>query len=178
MTPQPKSPQTQDRDVTSPEYTDWTAIGGTALLVAAGTILLCMSTSVCFFNDAPPQPSRQATGASGKEAMLRAPAGPGVDHADAADFDRKVLRSDVPVLVDFYADWCAPCRAMSPVLEELARENPSVRIVKVNVDESPELASRYRVDTIPRLIVFKGGRPTAQHSGIADKARLNALLNR
>ncbi len=110
--------------------------------------------------------------------MLRAPTGPGIDHADATDFDRKVLRSDVPVLVDFYADWCGPCRAMSPVLEELARENPSVKIVKVNVDESPELASQYRVDAIPRLMVFKGGQPTAQHSGVANKTRLNALLSR
>ena len=110
--------------------------------------------------------------------MLRTPTEPRVEHVDTAEFETKVLRSDLPVLVDFYADWCGPCRALSPVLEELARENPAAKIVKVNVDESPELAVRYRVDTIPRLMVFKDGKPVAQHSGLANKARLNALLQR
>lgn len=101
-----------------------------------------------------------------------------IEHADESDFALKVLQSEVPVLVDFYADWCMPCRMLGPVLEELAREVPSVRIVKVNVDENPELAMRYRVTSIPYLLVFRDGKPVAQHLGLADKATLRALLNR
>lgn len=101
-----------------------------------------------------------------------------IEHTDEGDFALKVLRSEVPVLVDFYADWCMPCRMLGPVLEELAREVPSVRIVKVNVDENPELAMRYRVTSIPYLVVFRDGKPVAQHLGLADKATLRALLNR
>lgn len=110
--------------------------------------------------------------------MLRAETVNRVQHADAGDFDRQVLRSEVPVLVDFYADWCGPCRALAPVLDELARETPNAKIVKVNVDDNPELALQYRVDSIPRLIVFKDGRPVAQHSGLASKGYLKSLLAR
>lgn len=110
--------------------------------------------------------------------MLQAGSTSRIEYANVLDFDEKVLRSDVPVLVDFYADWCGPCRAMSPVLEQLAGENLNIKIVKVNVDENPHIALQYRVDAIPRLMVFKQGRPTAQHSGIAGKAHLAAMLNR
>jgi thioredoxin 1 len=78
-------------------------------------------------------------------------------HANEANFDQQVLAADVPVLVDFYADWCGPCRMIAPVLEELARETPAARIVKVNVDENPALASRYGISSIPSLLVFKNG---------------------
>ena len=101
-----------------------------------------------------------------------------VEHVHAGNFSRKVLRSDAPVLVDFYADWCGPCRAMAPVLESLAHENPHVKIVKVNVDESPELAARYRIQSLPSLLVFRDSQPMAQHVGLADKASLKRLLLR
>lgn len=101
-----------------------------------------------------------------------------VEHADQSDFALKVLQSDVPVLVDFYADWCMPCRMLAPVLDELARETPGVRIVKVNVDENPVLAMRYRVSSIPYLVVFRNGKPVAQHLGLADTATLRALVAR
>ena len=110
--------------------------------------------------------------------MLRAETENTVLHVNTEDFAAEVLRSETPVLVDFYADWCGPCRALSPVLEQVARENPNAKIVKINVDDNPELAQQYRVDSIPRLIVFKNGRPVAQHSGLAGKAHLNALLSR
>jgi len=165
-------------------FTHWTTLGGLALFALAGAISLCTWSPGCFLSAAPAKQatpakqSTQTTEPSRGETMLRTPTEPRVEHVDTAEFETKVLRSDLPVLVDFYADWCGPCRALSPVLEELARENPAAKIVKVNVDESPELAVRYRVDTIPRLMVFKDGKPVAQHSGLANKARLNALLQR
>ena len=80
------------------------------------------------------------------------------------------------MLVDFYADWCRPCQALAPVLEELARETRDAKIVKVNVDESPQLAAAYRISSIPSLIVFKDGKPTAVHQGLASKKQLKWLL--
>jgi thioredoxin 1 len=81
-------------------------------------------------------------------------------------------------LVDFYADWCGPCRALSPTLDEIARETPGVRVVKVNIDRSPELAARYQVSSIPALRVFQQGKVTATHVGLATKERLQSLLSR
>jgi thioredoxin 1 len=91
-------------------------------------------------------------------------------------FDRHVLASEVPVLVDFYADWCGPCKALAPTLEQVAKENPQARVVKVNIDDSPELAARYGVRSVPRLMVFKNGQIAAQQNGVAGKTRLNAML--
>lgn len=109
---------------------------------------------------------------------LTNPTRPAVEHASQNDFAGKVLQDEGTVLVDFYADWCMPCRMLAPVLDDLAREAPNVRIVKVNVDENPELAMRYRVTSIPYLVVFRAGRPVAQHLGLADKATLRALVAR
>jgi thioredoxin 1 len=99
-----------------------------------------------------------------------------IEHADEQSFQQLVLGSEVPVLVDFYADWCFPCRLLAPALEELARETPNVRVVKVNVDENPLLASRYRISSIPAVMVFKDGQVTAQHLGLAGKDELKAML--
>ncbi|MEE1199622.1 MAG: thioredoxin, partial [Christensenellales bacterium] len=75
-----------------------------------------------------------------------------------ADFQQEVLESKTTVLVDFWASWCGPCRMLTPILEELAAENPQVKVCKVNIDEEPELASAYQVMSIPTLIVFKDGK--------------------
>jgi thioredoxin 1 len=99
-----------------------------------------------------------------------------VHHADESNFAELVLNSDVPVLVDFYADWCGPCRMVGPVLEELARETTDARIVKVNVDHSPALAARYGVSSIPSLKVFDGSKVVDEHLGVANKHRLKAML--
>jgi len=99
-------------------------------------------------------------------------------HANDASFQREVLKSDVPVLVDFYADWCGPCRALAPVLEEFAQENTGVKIVKVNVDDSPASARRYGISSIPSLLAFDGGEIVAEHVGMANKAHLKRLLAR
>jgi thioredoxin 1 len=99
-----------------------------------------------------------------------------IEHADKNSFYKKVLRAETPVLVDFYADWCGPCKALAPVLEELAREVPGAKIVKVNVDRSPELADHYGIDSIPSLIVFREGRASQRHQGLASKEALRRLL--
>lgn len=101
-----------------------------------------------------------------------------VVHANDASFQREVLKSDVPVLVDFYADWCGPCRALAPVLEEFAQENTGVKIVKVNVDDSPASARRYGISSIPSLLAFDGGEIVAEHVGMANKSHLKRLLAR
>jgi thioredoxin 1 len=99
-----------------------------------------------------------------------------VHHADEANFAELVLNSDVPVLVDFYADWCGPCRMVAPVLEELAQETTDARIVKVNVDHSPQLAARYNITSIPSLKAFVDGKVVDEQVGLAGKARLKAML--
>ena len=100
-----------------------------------------------------------------------------VEHATEANFHELVLNSDVPVLVDFYADWCGPCRMIAPLLDEIASEEPDAKVVKVNVDHNPQLAAQYGISSIPSLKVIKGGKVVAQHVGMADKASLKALMS-
>lgn len=102
----------------------------------------------------------------------------GVVKVTENSFDDQVLKSDVPVLVDFYAEWCGPCHVQAPILEELAQEIESAKIVKVDVDESQELAKRYNVSSIPTLLVFKNGQVVARHEGVASKEQLKTLLAR
>jgi thioredoxin 1 len=94
-----------------------------------------------------------------------------------ANFASDVLQSDTPVLVDFWADWCAPCRKVEPVLEEIASEmGDKVRIVKLNIDENPETARAYRVMSVPTLTVFKGGEPVQSVAGAKPKGDLVRLI--
>ena len=97
-------------------------------------------------------------------------------HADLESFERIVLESEAPVLVDFYADWCRPCQMLAPTLEELAREMPEARIVKVNVDDNPQLAGHFGISSIPALMVFKDGNLVAKRLGVLDKGSLRQLL--
>ena len=95
----------------------------------------------------------------------------------AANFENELLRSDKPVLLDFYADWCGPCRMPSPVLYELAEENSStLKVGKVNLDEQTELAARFQVSSIPMLVVFKDGKVAAKSVGYRPKAEIVAML--
>lgn len=100
-----------------------------------------------------------------------------VVHVKESNFDAEVLQSEVPVLVDFYADWCGPCKKLSPLLDQLAYQTEGARIVKVNIDDSPQLAVRYGVKGIPHLKVFKDGKAVAQHVGVANRQQLAELLS-
>ncbi|MFR9307290.1 MAG: thioredoxin [Lachnospiraceae bacterium] len=93
------------------------------------------------------------------------------------NFENEVLKSDKPVLVDFWATWCGPCRMLSPVISELAEEYEGrVKVGKVNVDEQQELAMKYRVASIPTVILFKDGQPVQTSVGARPKAQLEAML--
>jgi thioredoxin 1 len=93
-----------------------------------------------------------------------------VGHVGDQDFENEVLHSEVPVLVDFWAEWCTPCHIVSPVVEEIAREQQGkLRAVKLNVDDSPDIAQHYGVMSIPTLILFKGGEEKARVVGARGK---------
>lgn len=93
------------------------------------------------------------------------------------NFEKEVLQSELPVLVDFYADWCGPCKMMGPVVEELATEfEGKAKVGKLNVDDCPELAAKYKVMTIPTIIVFKNGTPEETSVGVVSKETLAGYL--
>ena len=97
-------------------------------------------------------------------------------HITKATFQEEVLNSDKPVLLDFWAPWCGPCRMIGPVLDEIAEEREDIKVCKVNVDEEPELASQYQVVSIPTLFVIKDGKITNQSLGAKPKAQILGLL--
>jgi thioredoxin len=92
------------------------------------------------------------------------------------DFDKEVLESEQPVLVDFWAEWCGPCHAIAPVLDQIASERGDLKVVKLNIDEEPAVAQRYGVMSIPTLILFKDGEPAAAAVGAMPKSMLEERL--
>ena len=93
------------------------------------------------------------------------------------NFDSEVINSDKPVLLDFWASWCGPCRMVSPIVDEIAEENPQIKVGKVNVDEQSELAERYNVMSIPTLLLIKNGEVTASSIGYKPKEDLEQLIS-
>ena len=92
------------------------------------------------------------------------------------NFETEVLKSDKPVLLDFWASWCGPCRMVGPVIEEIAAERADIKVGKINVDEQPELAAQFKVMSIPTLVVIKDGQVANQATGARPKAQILALL--
>ena len=98
-------------------------------------------------------------------------------HINKNNFSQEVLNSDRPVLLDFWADWCGPCRMLSPIVDEIAQEREDIKVCKINVDEEPELANQFQVMSIPALFVLKNGQIVAQSLGVKPKAQVLALLD-
>ncbi len=93
-----------------------------------------------------------------------------------ANFQDEVINSEKPVLLDFWASWCGPCRMVAPIVDEIAAERSDLKVGKVNVDEQPELAGQFGVMSIPTLVVVKNGRVTNQAVGVRPKAQILAML--
>ena len=97
-------------------------------------------------------------------------------HINNDYFHLVVLNSDIPVLLDFFASWCGPCRMVGPILDEIAEEREDIKVCKVNIDEQPELAHRYRIMTIPTLMVLKDGNIVEQSVGAKPKHQILAMV--
>ncbi len=92
-------------------------------------------------------------------------------------FEAEVLQSDKPVLAEFWATWCGPCKMMGPIIEQLAEENPDYKVVKINSDEEQELAEKFGILSIPTVIAFKDGKQVNQSVGVVPKDKLVALFS-
>lgn len=98
-------------------------------------------------------------------------------HITKENFENEVLKSDRPVLLDFWASWCGPCRMVSPIIDEIAEETTDKKVCKINVDEQPELAQAFGVMSIPTLVVMKDGEVVGQSVGVKSKEAILQMLN-
>ncbi len=97
-------------------------------------------------------------------------------HVDQNNYHSEVLNSEKPVLLDFWAPWCGPCRMLAPILEQVAEERSDVKVCKINIDEVPDLASEYQVFSIPTLMVMKNGQVVNQSVGVRPKGQILSML--
>ena len=97
-------------------------------------------------------------------------------HINKDNFHKEVMNSEKPVLLDFFASWCGPCRMVGPILDEIAEEREDIKVCKVDIDEQPELASRFRVMSVPTLMVMKEGRIVEQSIGAKPKHQILAMV--
>ena len=95
---------------------------------------------------------------------------------NSQNFEEEVIKSEKPVLIDFYADWCGPCKMLSPIIDEIAEENSEIKVVKVNVDDSQDLAMKYQVMSIPTLVVIKNREEVNRSVGLIDKSQVANLI--
>lgn len=95
----------------------------------------------------------------------------------ADNFETEVLKSDHPVVVDFWAPWCGPCRQIAPIIEELASENSDVSVGKLNVDDGQDIATKYGITSIPTILMFKGGEVVERVQGVTPKSKLQELID-
>lgn len=100
-----------------------------------------------------------------------------VIHVDNDSFEKEVLQSDSPVLVDFWAPWCGPCKMLGPIIDEIAESVEHVKVCKLNTDEADQIAIRYRVMSIPTLILFKNGQPVSTSVGLKSKSEILRFIN-
>lgn len=93
------------------------------------------------------------------------------------NFEEEVLNSNKPVIIDFYADWCGPCKMMSPIIDNIAEENSDIKVGKVNVDEAQDIAIKYNIMSIPTIIIFKEGKEYKKFVGVTSKENILSSLN-
>src|ERR1700751_5851680 len=106
-------------------------------------------------------------------------AGHGITEVNDATFEQEVLKSNEPVLIDFWASWCGPCRAIAPIIDQLAGEyEGKVKVAKINIDENPKVPTQYDVRSIPMLLMFKGGKVVGSVVGAVPKPKIEDLLKK
>lgn len=99
-------------------------------------------------------------------------------HVTSSDFEDEVLNCDKTVIIDFYADWCGPCKVLSPIVEEFANENPSIKVVKINIDEEEKIAEDYNIMYIPTLVFIKEGKEADRTVGVVGKSDISKIVNK
>lgn len=99
-------------------------------------------------------------------------------HVTSSDFEDEVLNCDKTVIIDFYADWCGPCKVLSPIVEEFANENPSIKVVKINIDEEEKIAEDYNIMYIPTLVFIKEGKEADRTVGVVGRSDISKIVNK